>query len=134
MVTHMTDVKELLEQRGKQWGDASGTHVRIAKMWDAIADRQEITALKVVLMMDALKSIRADINPDEVDSFDDKAGYTQIARHIVGHPSTFDPQDPLPTTPGPLAQARSTFVKQAHAAAQEIFETEDHLASKLKEG
>lgn len=129
----MTGVKELLEQRGKQWGDAIGTHVRIAQGWSGILDH-EVTALQVALCMDYLKSIRAEINPDEVDSFDDKAGYTQIARHIVGHPSTFDPQDPLPTTPGPLAQAHSAFVKQAHAAAQEIFETEDHLVSKLKEG
>ena len=35
----MTDnVGDLLAQRGQQWGDAIGTHVRIAKVWDAIFD------------------------------------------------------------------------------------------------
>ena len=65
----MTDnIGDLLAQRGQQWGDAIGTHVRIAKVWDAIANREEITALKVALMMEGLKLIRADINPDDPDA------------------------------------------------------------------
>ena len=35
------NVGDLLEQRGNQWGDAIGTHVRIAKVWDGIANREE---------------------------------------------------------------------------------------------
>ena len=79
------NVGDLLAQRGQQWGDAIGTHVRIAKVWDAIANREEITALKVALMMQGLKIIRSDINPDDPDSFDDAHGYGRIAELIAGH-------------------------------------------------
>ena len=82
----MTDnVGDLLAQRGQQWGDAIGTHARIAKVWDGIANREEITALKVALMMEGLKLIRADINPDDPDSFHDAQGYDRIAELIAGH-------------------------------------------------
>ncbi len=81
----MTNVNELLEQRGNQWGDAVGTHVRIAKVWDAIANGEEITALKVALMMEGLKLVRASINPDDPDSFHDAQGYSRIGELIAGH-------------------------------------------------
>ena len=82
----MTDnIGDLLAQRGQQWGDAIGTHVRIAKVWDGIANREEITALKVALMMQGLKIIRSDINPDDPDSFHDAQGYDRIAELIAGH-------------------------------------------------
>lgn len=84
------NVGDLLAQRGQQWGDAIGTHVRIAKVWDAIANREEITALKVALMMEGLKLIRADINPDDPDSFHDAQGYDQIAELIAGHRTSLD--------------------------------------------
>lgn len=84
------NVGELLEQRGNQWGDAIGTHVRIAKVWDAIANREEITALKVALMMEGLKLIRGDINPDDPDSFHDGQGYSRIAELIAGHRSSLE--------------------------------------------
>ena len=87
----MTDnVGDLLAQRGQQWGDAIGTHVRIAKVWDAIANGEEITALKVALMMQGLKIIRADINPDDPDSFNDDEGYGRIAQLIAGHRSSLE--------------------------------------------
>ena len=79
------NVENLLAQRGQQWGDAIGTHVRIAKVWDGIANREEITALKVALMMEGLKLIRGDINPDDPDSFDDAQDYGRIAQLIAGH-------------------------------------------------
>ena len=79
------NIGDLLAQRGQQWGDAIGTHVRIAKVWDGIANREEITALKVALMMQGLKIIRSDINPDDPDSFNDDEGYGRIAQLIAGH-------------------------------------------------
>ena len=84
------NVEDLLAQRGQQWGDAIGTHVRIAKVWDGIANREEITALKVALMMEGLKLIRADINPDDPDSFHDGQGYGRIAELIAGHRTSLD--------------------------------------------
>ena len=93
----MSNIAELLKQRGNQWGDAIDTHIRIAKVWDAIANGEEITALKVALMMEGLKLIRADINPGDPDSFDDGQGYSRIAQLIAGHRKSLgDEQHQLP--------------------------------------
>ena len=100
------NVGELLKQRGNQWGDAIDTHVRIAKVWDAIANREEITALKVALMMEGLKLIRGDINPDDPDSFHDAQGYGRIAELIAGHRTSLDD--------------KSEFVQAAHQAVKSM--------------
>ena len=89
----MTDIDELLEQRGKQWGDAVDTHVRIAKGWSGILN-QSIQPVQVALCLDYLKTIRAAINPDEPDSFDDKLGYTKIAQLIAGHRDSLSDAQP----------------------------------------
>lgn len=80
----MSNTEELLKQRGNQWGDAVGTHVRIAEVWSGITG-QHITALQVALMMEGLKLVRASINPSDPDSFDDARGYGRIAELIAGH-------------------------------------------------
>jgi hypothetical protein len=74
----------LLEQRGNQWGDAIRTHARIAEVWSGIIGT-EVTTLQVALCMEGLKLVRASINPDDPDSFDDAAGYGRIAQLIAGH-------------------------------------------------
>ena len=74
----------LLEQRGNQWGDAIRTHARIAEVWSGIIGT-EVTTLQVALCMEGLKLVRASINPDDPDSFDDAAGYGRIGQLIAGH-------------------------------------------------
>ena len=80
----MTNVGELLTQRGNQWGDAIGTHVRIAQVWSGILDH-EVQPVQVALMMEGLKLVRASINPSDPDSFDDAQGYSRIGELIAGH-------------------------------------------------
>lgn len=81
----MTDrIEQLLKQRGKSWGDAVGTHSRIAQVWSGILG-QDVTALQVSLCMEGLKLVRAEINPDDPDSFDDAQGYSKISAKIAGH-------------------------------------------------
>ena len=83
------NVGELLTQRGNQWGDAIGTHVRIAQVWSGILDH-EVQPVQVALMMEGLKLVRASINPDDPDSFHDAQGYDRIAELIAGHRTSLD--------------------------------------------
>ena len=83
------NVGELLEQRGNQWGDAIGTHVRIAQVWTGILDHK-VEPVQVALMMEGLKLVRASINPDDPDSFHDAQGYDRIAELIAGHRDSLD--------------------------------------------
>lgn len=77
-------IDALLEQRGQSWGSAAATHARIAQVWSGILDT-EVTAGQVALMMTGLKLVRASVNPDDPDSFDDGHGYLAIAEDIYGH-------------------------------------------------
>ena len=77
-------VATLLEQRGSSWGNAASTHSRIAQVWSGILDT-EVTAGQVALCMAGLKLVRASVNPDDPDSFDDGHGYLAIAEEIYGH-------------------------------------------------
>lgn len=77
-------IDALLEQRGSSWGNAANTHSRIAQVWSGILDT-EVTAGQVALCMAGLKLVRASVNPDDPDSFDDGHGYLAIAEDIFGH-------------------------------------------------
>ena len=77
-------IDALLEQRGSSWGNAASTHSRIAQVWSGILDT-EVTAGQVALCMTGLKLVRASVNPDDPDSFDDGHGYLAIAEDIYGH-------------------------------------------------
>ena len=77
-------IDALLEQRGSSWGNAAATHSRIAQVWSGILDT-EVTAGQVALCMAGLKLVRACVNPDDPDSFDDGHGYLAIAEDIFGH-------------------------------------------------
>ena len=77
-------INALLEQRGSSWGNAASTHSRIAQVWSGILDT-EVTAGQVALCMVGLKLVRASVNPDDPDSFDDGQGYLSIAKDIYGH-------------------------------------------------
>lgn len=69
----MSDVDQLLKERGQQWGNAISTHERIAAAWTATLGHI-VNPVDVVLMMIQLKAIRAQINPDEKDSSMTSAG------------------------------------------------------------
>ena len=88
-------VAALLEQRGSSWGNAAGTHSRIAQVWSGILDI-EVTAGQVALCMAGLKLVRASVNPDDPDSFDDGHGYLAIAADIFGHKKLAHESQPDP--------------------------------------
>lgn len=92
----------LLEQRGNQWGDAIGTHVRIAQVWTGILGF-EVQPVQVALMMKGMKMVRASINPSDRDSFDDDEGYGRIAQLIAGHRTSLA-DEPVPASAGPSVE------------------------------
>ena len=91
----MSDVDQLLEERGQQWGNAISTHERIAAAWTATLGHI-VNPVDAALMMIQLKVIRAQINPDEKDSFDDIEGYARIAKWVMGHEVCPELQGTLP--------------------------------------
>jgi len=74
--------EELLEERGKIYGDIVSNHTRIAKVWSGITGK-EITPLEVALMMVGLKAVRAGTTPQHSDNYDDMEGYASISRTIA---------------------------------------------------
>ena len=107
------NVGELLKQRGNQWGDAIGTHVRIAQVWSGILGH-EVQAVEVALMMEGLKLVRASINPDDPDSFDDAQGYSRIAELIAGHRDSLNEEKPAPAVFTTVAATDATCVLCQH--------------------
>ena len=112
----MTDnVEDLLAQRGQQWGDAIGTHVRIAEVWSGILGHK-VQPVQVALMMEGLKLVRASINPTDPDSFADAQGYSRIGELIAGHRTSLDDKPGVITTVAvaDAACARCPHPESAH--------------------
>ena len=76
-------IEEILKDRQKDYGDAKDSWERIGRGWGAILKIDDIPAPVVGLMMDFLKTIRLAKNISHIDSWDDKDGYTELAREIV---------------------------------------------------
>lgn len=77
------ETQELLDEKGKDWGDPVITHTRIAQVWSGILDH-EVQPHQVALCMASMKLVRSDINPDNPDSLKDGAAYIRIAEQIIG--------------------------------------------------
>ena len=73
-------VDELLKQRQEDYGDALVNFATIGRVWGALLQIDDIPPHQVGLMMDAFKTVRIFSNPDKDDSWDDKEGYTKLAR------------------------------------------------------
>ena len=54
-----------------------------------------MTAGQVALCMTGLKLVRASVNPDDPDSFDDGHGYLAIAEDIFGHKKLAHEEKPV---------------------------------------
>ena len=76
-------VKEILAERDEQYGDPLYNFERIGIIWAALLDIETIEPYQVALMMDALKTVRAFNNPEHLDSWHDKLGYTEIGLEIT---------------------------------------------------
>ena len=106
-------VAALLEQRGSSWGNAASTHSRIAQVWSGILDT-EVTAGQVALCMAGLKLVRASVNPDDPDSFDDGHGYLAIAEDIFGHKKLAHEEKPVTPLQGAPCFVDSCGTEQNH--------------------
>ena len=79
---------DILNERGKQYGDALLTHQMIGKIWTGILlaklkPGMEIEPHEVTVCLDGLKSARLIQNPRLKDSYTDKPGYTELTETIV---------------------------------------------------
>ncbi len=79
----MSKIEHILTERQEQYGDAFYNFEVIGKLWGALLDIDPIAPYQVALMMDALKTVRAFNNPEHLDSWHDKLGYTQHGIDIV---------------------------------------------------
>lgn len=79
----MSKIDHILAERQEQYGDAIYNFEVIGKLWGALLDIEPIAPYQVALMMDALKTVRAFNNPEHLDSWQDKLGYTQHGLDIV---------------------------------------------------
>lgn len=115
-------IDALLEQRGSSWGNAANTHSRIAQVWSGILDT-EVTAGQVALCMAGLKLVRASVNPDDPDSFDDGHGYLTIAEDIFGHKKLAHETQPDTSLQGVPCFHNSCTTEQNHPHGSECTST-----------
>lgn len=79
----MSKIEHILIERQEQYGDAIYNFEVIGKIWGALLDIEPIAPCQVALLMDALKTVRAFNNPEHLDSWHDKLGYTQHGLDII---------------------------------------------------
>ena len=77
------EVKEVLDDRQKEYGSARKNFTAIGRMWGALLSVPDINPEIVALMFDAAKSVRLIANPEHKDSWLDKEGYTHHGKEIV---------------------------------------------------
>jgi hypothetical protein len=78
------EIEEVLEARQSEWGDAGSNFRKTGRIWGALLGLPyDIPAYQVALMMDAFKSVRCIANPEMIDSWNDKGGYTSLGLEIV---------------------------------------------------
>jgi hypothetical protein len=76
-------VKQILNERQEEYGDAITNFTKIGVIWGTLLDVGDIEPYQVALMMDALKTVRCFDNPSHRDSWIDKQGYTQHGLEIA---------------------------------------------------
>ncbi len=76
-------IEALLKERGRLYGEAVDNFTAVGRGWGAILNIEDIAPHQVALMMDFLKTIRCSINPTHEDSWQDKAGYSELGKRIA---------------------------------------------------
>ena len=76
-------VKEVLDDRQREYGSARKNFTSIGRMWGALLSVPDISPEVVALMFDAAKSVRLIANPEHEDSWLDKEGYIHHGKQIV---------------------------------------------------
>jgi len=81
---HNQEIEEILGERQDLYGDAEMNFKTIGRIWAALLGlTHDIPAYQVALMMDSFKTVRCLVNPEHVDSWNDKFGYTQHGLEIA---------------------------------------------------
>lgn len=84
MSTPSDIVGEVIDGRRGVYGEPTNTYPRIAAMWQALLDGNEVQGWHVPLMMIAAKMVRTVEAPDYSDNSDDIEGYLAIFRELIG--------------------------------------------------
>ena len=80
------DVSVLMEaerlirgDRRAEHGDHRETYRRVGEVWGALLGLHPIPTDRVLIMLAAMKLVRASVNPDPRDNYVDAAGYAALA-------------------------------------------------------
>ena len=74
--------EELLDQRGRQYGDPTTNHLRIAQLWGSYLGHG-IEPHEVAVCMALVKLSRISEQATHKDSYEDAIAYLAIAGHIA---------------------------------------------------
>jgi hypothetical protein len=78
----LDEAKEVIADRGKDYGLAALNHLRIAKLWSAYLER-DIEPHEVAICMALVKVSRLQETPHHADSYKDGAAYIALAGQIA---------------------------------------------------
>ena len=78
----LDEAKDLIQDRGKDYGLAALNHLRIAKLWSAYLERN-IEPHEVAICLILTKISRTQTTADHPDSYADICAYSAIAGQIT---------------------------------------------------
>ena len=78
-----TATQYVTKDRAATHGDAENNFQRIAELWNAYMDTDDITAIDVAVMLTLLKVARIRSNPTHADNWIDIAGYAACGGEIA---------------------------------------------------
>ena len=79
----VSDLNNVLNDREEEYGSAFVNFEKTGQIWGALLDIDSIPGWQVALMMDSFKTVRCFANPNHIDSWIDKLGYTTHGKEIV---------------------------------------------------
>lgn len=78
----LDEAKQLLIDRGSEYGDSTLNHIRIARLWSVYLDKN-IEPHEVAVCFILAKISRTQTTPDHADSYKDICSYASIAGQIT---------------------------------------------------
>jgi hypothetical protein len=78
----LDEAKDLIQDRGKDYGLAALNHLRISKLWSAYLERN-IEPHEVAICMALVKISRLQESPNHADSYKDGVSYIALAGQIA---------------------------------------------------
>ena len=78
----LDEAKQLLIERGSEYGDSTLNHIQIARLWSVYLDKN-IEPHEVAICLILTKISRLKTSPDHKDSYADICSYSGIAYQIT---------------------------------------------------